>query len=64
MDVIINYDYKRLRFFETTCPYNGIHTCRASLSSMTIDEYQKERCCGTDDYDNCPIFLSKVLRKV
>jgi hypothetical protein len=58
-----NQDISSLRFFEAACPYNGIHTCMASLSSMTIDEYQRERWCSTDDYDSCPIFLAKVLRR-
>ncbi|MFZ5906469.1 MAG: hypothetical protein ACOYVJ_03535 [Nitrospirota bacterium] len=45
------------------CPYKGDRICTASLSSMAIDAYQKERWCCTDDFDTCPIFLSKVLRK-
>lgn len=49
--------------YETACPYNGVNVCMASFSSMVIDTYQRESCCSTDDYDNCPIFLSKVLRK-
>jgi len=61
--IIRSQDILRSRFFETTCPYNGIHTCKASLSSMAIDDYQRERWCGTDDYDSCPMFLSKVLRR-
>ncbi|MEW6569550.1 MAG: hypothetical protein AB1390_00020 [Nitrospirota bacterium] len=48
---------------ETTCPYNGVDVCMASLSSMTIDSKKKASCCCTEDFDNCPIFLSKVLRK-
>jgi hypothetical protein len=49
--------------YEMACPYNGIHTCMASLSSMLIDEEKRADCCGTENYDNCPIFLSKILRK-
>jgi hypothetical protein len=49
---------------ETVCPYNGINVCMASFSSMAIDNQKRDNCCGTDNYDNCPIFLSKVLRKV
>ena len=48
---------------ETACPYNGVTVCTASFSSMAIDNQRRENCCGTDNYDNCPIFLSKVLRK-
>jgi hypothetical protein len=49
--------------YETGCPYNGIKTCMASLSSMLIDDEKRAGCCGTENYDDCPIFLSKVLRK-
>ncbi len=51
------------RAYETACPYNGIHVCKASLSSMAIDNRRRENCCGTENYDDCPIFLSKVLRR-
>jgi hypothetical protein len=59
----IGQDISRLRFFDTTCPYDGNTTCRASLTSMVIDEHQRRRWCATDDYDSCPMFLSKVLRR-
>jgi hypothetical protein len=49
--------------YETVCPFNGIHICTASFSSMSIDKQKKAVCCDTDDYDSCPIFLSKVLRR-
>lgn len=49
---------------EMVCPYNGINVCMASFSSMEIDNQKRQNCCGTENYDNCPIFLSKVLRKV
>lgn len=48
---------------ETPCPYSGVNVCTASFSSMAIDHRKMEDCCGTDNYDSCPIFLSKVLRK-
>ena len=47
---------------EQVCPYNGINVCMASFSLMAIDT-KKDNCCTTDNYDNCPIFLSKVLRR-
>lgn len=47
---------------EQACPYNGINVCMASFSLMAIDK-KKDNCCSTDDYDDCPIFLSKVLRR-
>ncbi len=49
---------------ETECPYNGINVCMASFSSMLIDQQKKSDCCGTENYDNCPIFLSKMLRRL
>jgi hypothetical protein len=48
---------------EKGCPYNGINTCMASLSSMLINDEKHAGCCGTENYDDCPIFLSKILRK-
>lgn len=51
------------RGYEMACPYNGIHVCTASFSSMVIDNQKRENCCGTENYDDCPIFLSKVLRR-
>jgi len=64
MDMITtSKDISRLRFLETVCPYYGNATCRASLTSMAIDEHQRQRWCATDDYDSCPMFLSKVLRR-
>jgi hypothetical protein len=46
------------------CPYNGIDTCQASLSSMMIDKKRKEDYCGDENYDDCPIYLAKILRMV
>ncbi|MDQ7787944.1 MAG: hypothetical protein RDU01_10065 [Thermodesulfovibrionales bacterium] len=54
----------RIMAFDTGCPYNGKTVCMASLSSMIIDGNRRAACCSTDNYDNCPIFLSKVLRGV
>jgi hypothetical protein len=49
--------------YETGCPYNGINTCMASLSAMLIDDEKRADCCSTENHDECPIFLSKILRK-
>ena len=49
--------------YEMGCPYNGINACMASLWSMLIDDGKRTHCCGTENYDDCPIFLSKILRK-
>ena len=48
---------------ESICPYNGINVCMASLSSMVINSWNNERYCSNENYDNCPLFLSKVLRR-
>jgi hypothetical protein len=63
MMMTTSQDISRLRFVETSCPYDGNTTCRASLTAMAIDEHQRQRWCATDDYDSCPMFLSKVLRR-
>jgi len=49
--------------YEIVCPYNGVNTCMASFSSMLIDDEKRADCCGTENYDECPMFLSKVLRR-
>jgi len=51
----------KLTGYDKTCPYNGVNVCMASLSLMAIDT-RKNNCCDTENYDNCPIFLAKVLR--
>jgi hypothetical protein len=51
-----------IAIYEMGCPYNGINTCMASLSSMLLNDEKRADCCGTENYDDCPIFLSKILR--
>jgi hypothetical protein len=48
--------------YERVCPYNGINTCMASFTSLKLDKQKKADCCSTEDYDDCPIYLSKLLR--
>jgi hypothetical protein len=50
--------------YNRACPYNGFNTCRASLSSMMIDKKRKEDYCLDENYDDCPIYLAKILRMV
>ncbi|MFN3478900.1 MAG: hypothetical protein ACK415_00810 [Thermodesulfovibrionales bacterium] len=48
---------------ELGCPYHersGI--CSASLSCLMVSRYESA-FCDSEDYDNCPLFLSKVLRR-
>jgi len=56
-------EFTKFRIFETACPYNGYTVCKASFSSMKIDSYIRAKCCDTENFDNCPIFLAKVLRR-
>lgn len=55
-------DRIRVMDFDTYCPYQGSTVCMASLSSMIIDDSRMSSCCSTENYDDCPIFLSKMLR--
>lgn len=45
------------------CPYCDIeiNVCKASYSSMKIDEQLRIKYCGNDNYDYCPTFLVKNL---
>lgn len=46
------------------CPYTGAsEVCNASLSSLLPSPTVRTNFCNTDDYDYCPIFLAKVLRR-
>ncbi len=52
----------------TTCPYETSETgtrnyCAASVMTVATNSYQKRNYCWTDNYDCCPLFLSKVMRK-
>ncbi len=48
------------------CPYGDIlaDVCRASVSSMKLGLTGSLKSCTSEDYDGCPIFLAKLLRKV
>ncbi len=47
------------------CPFSETESniCSASLSAMVIGPTKRRNYCSTDDYDNCPVFLAKILRK-
>ncbi len=49
---------------ERDCPEYDCHrqVCRAAIGNMVPSRRQQMRYCGTCDYDNCPIYLSKALR--
>ncbi len=48
-----------------TCPYetDSRNYCAASIMTVVTNSYQKRNYCWTDNYDCCPLFLSKVLRE-
>jgi hypothetical protein len=48
-----------------TCPYHSVVSsiCSASLSMMMIGLSTRKGYCETENYDDCPLFLSKMLRK-
>ncbi len=50
---------------EVFCPYCNIEedVCMASLSGLSFTQLGQSRYCSDDDYDECPFFLSKKLRK-
>lgn len=48
---------------ETVCPFDGVRTCLASLSAMPLDSTKRAHCCRTEHFDECPLFLAKVLRR-
>ncbi len=50
--------------YEVGCPYlvkSAI--CSAALSSLVPTVNAKRAFCINEDYDNCPIFLAKILRR-
>lgn len=49
--------------YESGCPYYDIFDiCNASISLIVLKEKEKINYCKTENYDNCSIFLAKVLR--
>ena len=49
---------------DTGCPYLGkTAACKASLSTLIPTANARETFCNNEDYDDCPIFLSKLLRR-
>ncbi len=47
-----------------SCPYfaqSGL--CSASITLFIPAENVKTAFCSNDNYDSCPLFLSKILRR-
>lgn len=59
---LLKKDKSNLEKLKLICPYKDIYICKASIFSMLIDEYFKNNYCCSDNFDNCPIFLAKLLR--
>ena len=49
---------------ESICPYQPSKSffCSASVMAMAIDNRKRSIYCDTENFDQCPIFLAKVLR--
>lgn len=50
---------------QSHCPYDSKvkSICSASLSSTVMGLNMRQTYCGSENYDNCPIFLAKILRR-
>lgn len=50
---------------EMACPHwdSESSICMASISSMRLGIVERLVYCSSDNYDNCPIFLAKALRR-
>ena len=46
------------------CPFcePGEAACPISISALPLDRRRKRIYCDCDNFDNCPIFLSHLLR--
>ncbi len=54
-----------IRDDEYDCPFDNWESevCQASLSSMVIGPSRRQAYCSGGDYDSCPIFLARMIRK-
>jgi hypothetical protein len=48
-----------------TCPFHqqAGSRCLASLSCVCIGSEWAMRLCSTDDYDRCPLYVSRIMRR-
>lgn len=46
------------------CSFFGLkrNVCFASISLINVDSDKKQRFCYNEDFYNCPMYLSKLLR--
>lgn len=47
------------------CPFEETagNICSASLSRFSVGYARRAEYCSTENYDACPFFLSRVIRK-
>lgn len=47
------------------CPYVPTKKdyCSAAVMTVPINDRTRVHYCSSDDFDRCPLFLSKVLRR-
>ncbi len=57
---------KNVMQYPEVCPFYSWHDskCLASLHMMSVSAPTARHKCGNEDHDGCPIFLSKMLRRI
>ncbi len=47
------------------CPYIPVNKdyCSASVMSVPITDRTRNNYCSSEDFDRCPLFLAKILRR-
>jgi hypothetical protein len=65
MNTIAEKPKKDFISYEMLCPYRNIETerCMAAISTMSLGPMTRLTYCDTENFDNCPVFLAKVLRR-
>ena len=50
---------------ETLCPHCDIEAdvCKASITSLSLGKLLRTGYCESGNYDNCVLFLAKLLRR-
>jgi hypothetical protein len=52
-------------FDSAICPYvpTTKDFCSASVMAVPINDRTRDNYCRSEDFDRCPLFLAKVLRR-
>ncbi|MDO3378490.1 hypothetical protein [Geoalkalibacter halelectricus] len=50
---------------QRACPFlcNASRTCMASISTLPVDARKRRELCRSEDFDDCALFLSRLLRR-